>query len=107
MRISFKMATWEKHVQYLDAKPYPYFYIIMDGDKMIGNIYLSKLDEVGIFVKKEHKGSGAGSEALKLLLVNHKGKRILANINPENYRSIDFFTGKGFKHIQNTYQLFS
>jgi L-amino acid N-acyltransferase YncA len=30
-------------------------------------------------------------------------KRFLANINPTNYKSIQFFGKNGFIHIQNTY----
>ena len=30
-------------------------------------------------------------------------KRYLANINPTNYKSIQFFGKHGFLHIQNTY----
>ena len=53
-------------------------------EKFTLSLYLSKNNEIGIFLKKIHHGKGIGSKALKLLIVKHPRKRYLANINPNN-----------------------
>lgn len=100
------MPTWTRHVSFWESKPYEEAYIIYE-DKPMGFIYLSDINEVGIFIEEKYHRQGIASKALELLLVKHKGERVLANVNPRNQNSIDFFTGLGFKHIQNTYELFS
>ena len=104
--ISFKMPTWEEHVQFWMGTPYKEAYIIYEGNPM-GFIYYSKTNEIGVFIEKIYQGQGIGKTALQLVLDKHRGERIIANINPQNKKSIDFFNGFGFKHIQNTYELFS
>jgi len=104
--ISFKMPTMEEHIEFWESHPYREAYIIYEGSPK-GFIYYSKTNEVGVFIEEISQGQGLGTTALKLLLVMHKGERILANVNPKNDKSIEFFTGLGFKHIQNTYELFS
>ena len=100
------MPSYEEHCGFWESNPYREAYIIYDGTPK-GYIYLSKTNEIGIFIENVSQGQGLGKKAMELLLVKHKGERILANINPQNQKSINFFNGFGFKHIQNTYELFS
>ena len=76
--------------------------ILVDNNK-VGNIYLTQRDEIGIFLDKKFHGRGYGSQALKQFMKKNGKKRYLANINPTNYKSIQFFGKHGFVHIQNTY----
>ena len=100
-----KMPTFEEHKQFVKSKPYSYWYVIELSRKKIGTIYLSKNNEIGIFVKKEYQNKGIASEALKLLISKHPKKRFLANINPKNKFSAKFFKNNNFKLIQHTYEL--
>ena len=102
--ISFKMPTMEEHIEFWESQPYREAYIIYENTPK-GFIYYSKTNEVGVFIEEISQGLGFGSSALKLLLVMHKGEKMLANINPKNLASIEFFIGLGFKHIQNTYEI--
>ena len=74
-------------------------------DILFGNIYLTNRDEIGIFIKKKFQSQGFGSDALKKFLQKTGKKRFLANINPTNYKSIQFFGKNGFSHITSTYQI--
>ena len=100
-----KMPTFLEHEQFVKSKPYSYWYVIELSQAKIGTIYLSKNNEIGIFLKKIHHEKGIGSKALKLLITKHPRKRYLANINPNNIFSTKFFKNNKFKLIQHTYEL--
>jgi RimJ/RimL family protein N-acetyltransferase len=102
-----KMPTWKAHASFVRSKPYKAWYLILAGETPVGSIYLSKFDEIGLFVFKRYQGFGFGRKALREVMRLHKGvKRFLANVSPHNKRSIDFFCENSFRHIQNTYEYF-
>ena len=68
-------------------------------------IYLSKNNEVGIFISKKFQGEDFATEALKLIMNKNPRPRYLANVNPKNLRSAKFFKKNKFKLIQHTYEL--
>ena len=100
-----KMPTYKQHLKFVMSKPYAKWYIIKYYGIKSGSAYLSKQDEIGIFLKKGFKKKGVGKLALKLLIQKNKRPRYLANINPKNTTSIKFFKKNGFKLIQYTYEL--
>lgn len=100
-----KMPTYQEHVKFVLSKPYSKWYVVMYGTKKIGSIYLTKMNEIGIFIKKEFQESGMGQTTLELLMKKNPRNRFLANVNPKNKKSIDFFKRNGFKLIQYTYEL--
>ncbi|MEX1053808.1 MAG: GNAT family protein [Nitrosopumilaceae archaeon] len=106
VNISHKMIpSYAKHVKFVMSKPYSKWYTIHYKKQKIGSIYLTRQDEVGIFIKKEMQGGGIGKKALHLLMKYNHRPRYLANINPKNKKSIQFFKDNGFKLIQYTYEL--
>jgi len=100
-----KMPSYKNHVKFVMSKPYQKWYIIMNDKEKIGSIYLSKFDEIGIFIKKDWRGSKIGHKALELIIEKNPRKRYLANINPQNLKSIKFFNDNNFKLIQYTYEM--
>ena len=104
VNISHKsLPTWEEHVEFIKNNTYQSWDIIWVDDVRIGNIYLTDRDEIGIFLDKEFQSNGYGSIAINEFMKKNGKKRYLANINPTNYKSIQFFGKHGFIHIQNTY----
>ena len=104
VNISHKsLPDWEEHLQYVKKHGYQSWDIIWVENTRIGNIYLTKNDEIGIFIDKKLQFHGYGSKALEEFMKKNGKKRYLANINPTNYKSIQFFGKHGFIHIQNTY----
>ena len=104
VNISHKsLPTWEEHVEFIKNNTYQSWDIIWVDNVRIGNIYLSDRDEIGIFLDKESQSNGYGSIAINEFMKKNGKKRYLANINPTNYKSIQFFGKHGFIHIQNTY----
>ena len=100
-----KMPTYEEHVNFVKSSPYSKWYIIEVDGKRAGTIYLTKQNEIGIFLNEGLQEKGIGSNALNVLIGKNPDLRYLANINPENKKSIKFFKKLGFTLIQYTYEL--
>ncbi len=99
-----KMPAYTEHIKFIKSKPYSKWYIIFKSKQKIGSIYLSKNDEIGIFVSKKFQGKNIGNYALSELIKKNPRKRFLANVNPKNKKSISFFKKNGFKLIQYTFE---
>jgi len=100
-----KMPTYREHVKFVKSRPYSKWYVVIHNNKKIGTIYLTKQNEIGIFIKKNLHNKGLGHKTLELLMKKNPRKRFLANVSPKNKKSIHFFTRNGFKLIQYTYEL--
>lgn len=99
-----KMPTYHNHVGFILSKPYSRWHIIYYDDQKVGSVYLSKQDEIGLFLKKDFQGKKIGKDVIKILMKNNPRPRYLANIAPKNHRSVRFFEKNGFKKIQCTYE---
>lgn len=102
-----RMPTWRRHLAFLRSRPHKAWYLVMNtSGEPVGGTYLSKNDEIGIFIFRKYRGRGYGQSALLGLMRRHRGvHRFLANVNPKNKPSIRFFKELGFRHIQNTYEM--
>ncbi len=101
-----KMPSFEAHTRFVNSQPYKAWYIVHVEDEPIGSAYLTKENEIGIFISKAHQGHGYGKQAICLLMRLHPAKRFLANISPRNARSITMFEGIGFDLCQHTFEKF-
>ena len=110
--ISATMPTWQEHVEFVDSKPYPLWFLLSNGREFVGYVSLTNRNEIGIVILKEHRKKGYGSSAVKKLMDEYdlfppipseRVGKFIANINPLNTKSIEMFERLGFKHIQNTY----
>ena len=100
-----RMPSLAEHRKFVKSKPYKAWFLIRAAGSTAGAIYLSKMNEIGVFVFKKHRGKGYGKGAVAALMQKFKGaERFLANVNPANADSIAFFKSFGFRHIQNTYE---
>ena len=99
-----KMPTYKQHTKFIESKPYSKWYIILESKQKIGSIYLSKNDEIGIFLSKKFQGKNVGNFVLNELMKKNPRKRFLANVNPKNKKSMEFFKKNGFKLIQYTFE---
>jgi len=98
-----EMPTYEKHCEFVSSDPYRgWFMILNEHGLVVGTIYITEQNEIGIQIFTDSHGKGYGKKAVQIIMGMYKGP-FLANINPKNQRSIQFFEGFGFKHIQNTY----
>ena len=100
-----KMPSYNEHLKFIKSKPYTKWYIILKSKYRIGSIYLSKNDEIGIFLSKKYQGKNIGNDALVELIRKNPRERYLANVNPKNKKSSTFFKKNNFKLIQHTYEM--
>ena len=97
-----EMPSWKSHIAFIESKPYHCWYLVRVEDCIVGTVYLTKYDEVGICIFKNCQRRGFGSDAVRLLIEKHPRKKYLANINQANEKSIAMFDKMGFKHVQDT-----
>ena len=107
------MPTYEKHKKFVKSRPFDKWYIITvefitngkeKTEKSIGTIYLTEKNEIGVFLLAEYIDCGFGQMALSLLMQENPRQFYLANINPQNEKSIRFFSKNNFKPYQVTYR---
>ena len=99
-----QMPTYEQHNAFVGSNPYDVWFIIWNDNIRVGCIYKTKPGEIGIFVKKEFQHKGIAKTTIPMIYTIGS-KNNLANVSPQNPKSITMFEKLGFKHIQNTYQL--
>jgi RimJ/RimL family protein N-acetyltransferase len=100
----------KKWLEEFSSKGHNYAMILNDGDKMIGNVGFVEIDNtsrtgtVGLFIgEEEHRSSGYGTEALKLIL--HYGFKtlnlhnIMLFVHSNNEQGIACYKKVGFKEI--------
>ena len=100
-----KMPTYNQHVSFVSAKPYSKWYVILYDTSKAGSIYLTSQNEIGIFIKKSFQNKQIGNIVLHKLIQKNPKKRYLANVSPQNKKSMRFFKNNGFKLIQYTFEL--
>ena len=108
------MPTADEHLAFVSKPPYRIWYLIKADDEYVGTLYLTPRNEIGISIFKAKQGMGYGKAAVQKLM-SRWGKSLarrrvgvngfIANINPANERSVEFFKSMGFKLVQHTYVL--
>ena len=77
VNISHKsLPDWKKHLQYVKKHDYQSWDIIWVENTRVGNIYLTKNDEIGIFIDKKSQSKGYGTEALDEFMKKNGKKKI-------------------------------
>jgi RimJ/RimL family protein N-acetyltransferase len=99
------MPDWLEHKKFISSKPYKVWHIIKVSRTNIGHCYITKNNEIGIFLLKKYQGLKLSKQIIAMLIYENPINKLLANINPLNERSKKLFTSLGFRHIQNTYEL--
>lgn len=99
-----EMPTFDEHREFVESKPYLFWYIISVDDRWVGSIYFTRNREIGIFILNKYQGNGYGKQAIEKIRCMYPGP-IYANVNPDNARSKKLFEDLGGKQIQVTYLL--
>lgn len=93
-----KMPTYSNHVKLIRSEPHKHWFIVQNSNnRLIGSVYVSKQDEIGIFLKEEYTHQGYGTKILNEIFEYCKDiKEFKANIAPFNSASLCFFVNRGF-----------
>jgi RimJ/RimL family protein N-acetyltransferase len=101
-----QMPTYEDHERFVESKPYAGWYFIeSDALILVGVCYITRDNEVGIYINRDHRRQGWAPKALQELMKKHPAKQYLAHINPQNEASKIAFKRLGFGLLQETYSL--
>lgn len=98
------MPSLQDHRTFVQSRPYLVWMLIVNDGEFVGSVYVTKQNEIGIFVFKKHKGKGFGAWAVETVSQMFP-KPVYANISPLNTESQRFFTKLGGRPIQYTYAL--
>ena len=105
VNISHKaLPAYCDHLKFIASKPYENWWLIRSGETPYGACYLTRQNEIGVFLFKQAQGMGLGRAAIEAVMQKCGKRRYLANINPSNKRSAGLFESLGFKLIQHTYE---
>jgi RimJ/RimL family protein N-acetyltransferase len=109
-------STMQQHRKFVASHPFRAWYLIEGSGRgnpaVVGAIYITQHNEIGIGIFKEYQRQGWGGSAIRAVMEKHKplpalpGVRAgcwLANINPQNEHSIKMFTRLGAELRQLTY----
>jgi RimJ/RimL family protein N-acetyltransferase len=103
-----EMPTFEQHCKYVEGMPYAEWDLIGEpvGPVLawVGQIYLTRRNEIGIQILKPYQQRGYATSAVRQLMSKRPGP-YYANTNPRNRASIVLFKKMGFQIIQSTYKL--
>lgn len=99
------LPSWDEHCKFWQSAPYAEMCIIQYEGKDCGYVYLTKNNEIGIFVDKQYQNKRIGRTVIRHIIRTHPGEVLLANVSPYNLRSQHMFERLGFTYIQKTYRL--
>lgn len=98
--------VWERHVDFVKARPYPYWYLVYAAGRPVGMIYLTAEGAIGLQIAEMHHRKGYGRQAVAELIKRHPRTRYLANVAPGNLPSHAFWQAYATARvIQHTYQI--
>lgn len=100
-----RMPTLAQHRAFVESHPYQYWALVEVDGEVVGAVYLTRQDEIGISIYKAHRGKGFGPNAVRMLMEYMGPRNYLANINPLNEASARMFKKLGFSICQHTYRL--
>lgn len=97
------LPGYPEHVDFVESLPYKIWFFVhsSDEDDYVGTVYLTRQNEIGIFIFNKYQCKGYGRQAVTAMMESNDGP-FLANINPLNTPSAKMFESLGFKHLQNT-----
>jgi|TARA_B110000495_G_C22955884_1_gene560031 hypothetical protein len=102
-----KLPSYVNHVKFIKSNPYSKWFLIEYGGELIGSVYLSKNNEIAIWIKKylkDHKNI-IRKNILQEILEKFRRRKYFANINPKNKKLVNFYKKNGFKLIYFTFEI--
>lgn len=108
-----RMPSYDDHERFVRSKPYRFWFLIRVDGEFVGDLHVTELNEIGVFLFERCRGKGYGAQAVKLLMSRYRplhaipAKRVrrwLAHIAPKNDAGASFFRKLGFTLVEQTWQ---
>ena len=100
-----ELPPYKVHEAFCADHPYRAWKIIYRDGLRIGNIYLSKQDELAIWLAETPEDPEVMAATIHLFLRTVLPKRLLMNVAPLNIKKAAFVRSLGGALIQHTYEL--
>lgn len=107
------MPSIEAHTAFVESRPYEAWYFIEESPGQLrGVCYITRNNELGIYINRDHRGKGFAKQALQMLMAMHpplpaiptvRPGKYIARINPNNKASQALFERLGFQCYEHTY----
>ena len=105
--------SYEQHEKFVMGHPYRAWYLIADGAHVVGSVYLSKQNEIGIAIFKHYQRRGYALQALDMVrkikplpgIPGQRNSRYVAHVAANNEESHALFTKAGGRLLSMTYVL--
>ena len=88
--------TYEEHIKYIRGDRYKHLYYWEVMKIPVGIVFLTKDNEIGVFVKNEYQDVGYGGKMLLAIIKKHPDLTMIARINPKNQKIIKIVLKLGF-----------
>jgi hypothetical protein len=100
-----EMPDFDHHKKFVLSKPYSKWYIIYYKLIKIGSVYISKQNEIGINLKKQHDLESIKKRVLNEIVSTDLNTNYFVNVSPKNKKGVKFFEKNGWKLIQKTFEI--
>lgn len=97
------MPTWGEHLAFVEGRPYKEWWLVGVDGNWGGSAYLSRQNEIGIFLRLPYQGRGFGPRVIDMIIERYGDQDLFANIAPTNYRSERMFMDRNFNILQKTF----
>lgn len=110
------MTAIHDHIDFVRSKPYRMWFLIRADGEFVGDLHVTRNNEIGVFLFSKHRGKGYGRAAVRLFMSRHRPlaaipavrvRAWLAHIAPTNDAGASFFRKLGFRKVQETWQIAS
>jgi len=107
-----KTPSTQEHIDFVGTLPYRYWYFISVNKRMVGELHVTFLNEIGLSLFEKERCRGYGADALRQFIAKHKPLPALTsrrrgewlvNIAKGNILGKLFFSRMGFRPIQETW----
>ncbi len=100
-----RLPAFSDHSRFVRSRPYKEWCFIQIKNEIAGAVYLSRLNEIGIFLFEKFRRQKLEKEAVKSFIAKRRQTRLLANVSPANAYYRNIFKSLGFRLIQHSYCL--
>ena len=100
-----KMPTYNQHILFVNSKPYQKWYKILYQNNIVGTVYLSKINEIGIHLINNNIDNKLYKKIIKEVMEKNPKERYLVNVAIKNKKFNKLIESYGFEKIQTTFEL--
>lgn len=106
------MPSWREHEVFVESAPYRGWWLIEEKGHILGNVYATRENALGIFVTHTARRRGIATRALTwvtghiepyVAIPGYRTAYWNARVNPGNEASARLFIRLGFSLVQHTY----